>query len=212
MRAGGQSMDTADLKSWRGLGTLALLSVVLTVVTTLIHEFGHLLVPIGYGLPAELHPSSVSGGAIEGSRAPIWMQALQAAGGPILTFVMTVTGLILHRRRPRSLFLTAFVLAAASRLATSVLYLGLRAFVAMLGRPFTGNPNSDELKVAEILGLSPIPVTIAVTVFFAVVIWLTVSRLPRGRRTIGFLVMAASIGATTFAWPALAPDPIATVR
>ena len=205
-------MDSADLRSGRGLATLALLSLVLTVVTTMIHEFGHLLVPIAYGLPAELHPSSVSGGAAEGSGAPVWMQALQAGSGPILTFVMVVTGLVLQRRRPKSLFLIAFVLAAASRLTTSVLYLGLRAFVAMLGRPFTGNPNFDELKVAEILGFSPVPVTIAVTVFFAFVIWLTLRRLARGRRAIGLLIMAVAIATATFAWPAIAPDPIATLR
>ena len=205
-------MDTADLKSGRGLATLALLSVALTVVTTTIHEFGHLLVPIAYGLPVELHPASVSGGAVVGSGAPIWMQAMQAAGGPMMTFVMTVTGLLLQRRWPGSLFLIAFVLAAASRLATSLLYLGLRAFVAMLGRPFTGNPNFDELNVAEILGFSPVLVTIVVTLIFLLVVGATARRLSQGRRMIGLVVMGAAIGAATFVWPIVAPDPIVTLH
>jgi len=78
-------MDRSDNR-WSVAVKLALMAALFTPVTIMIHEFGHLMIPLVFGLPAELHPVSVSGGA--GASDPIWMQAAQAGGGPLLTLVM----------------------------------------------------------------------------------------------------------------------------
>src|SRR3954453_21287024 len=174
---------------WSTVGKLALLTLLLTPVTILIHEFGHLVVPLVFGLPGQLHPGSVSGGAALGAQ-PAWMVALQAGGGPLMTVLMGAGGATLYRRDRHRLWALAFAAAAISRLLVSVAWLGVRLFLLVIGRPYGARPNFDEHALAQACGISPLVTALAAAlVFFEIFYWL-VRSIERGRRLIYVVTMA----------------------
>jgi len=194
---------------WSGLSTLALLTFLLTPLTIVIHELGHFAVPLLSGLPAQLHPTSVSGGAALGTQ-PAWLVALQEGGGPLMTIIMGAAGAAAYARDRRRVWALAFAGAAISRLLVSTAWLGLRLFLLVIGKPYGGNPNFDEHRVAEALGFSPFVTAVAATLVFAAIFAWLVGRIERGRRLAFTITMAVMVVGANLAWASVAPDPLAT--
>ena len=196
---------------WADTARLAGLALVLTPLTIMLHELGHFSVGVASGLPVQLHPGSVSGGADAASGSPAWLQALQSGAGPAVTVAMSLAATIAFRRRPRRLWLLAFAAAAASRLFVSTTYLVMRGVLLVLGRPFQGTPNFDEYTTAKALGLLPEGAAALATVLAIAVFWALFAKVERGRRMPYFLALAAGIVTANFVWPALAPGTLASI-
>ena len=203
-------MARTGTSRWSDAGKLALLCLVLTPVTIVIHELGHFLPAIFSGLPATLYPTRVSGGAALGSTAPSWMIALQAGGGPLLTLAMSLWGAVLYKRRKR-LWALALALAAASRFLVTSVYLMMRLVMLALGRPFGGKPVFDEYNLGRALGITPEYVAIAATVFLLGFLWWLLRRIDRRRRLVYLLAAAAAIVAGNWLWATYGPPVLATV-
>ena len=196
---------------WADTGKLGLLCLVLTPLTILVHELGHFAVALFSGLPAELHPTSVSGGAAPGSGAPWLLVAVQAAGGPLLTIAMSLAGAIAYKRKKR-LWALALALAASSRIFVTSAYLGLRLLFLTLGRPFGGKPVFDEYSFGRAIGVTPEYVAIAATIFLLGLLYWLFRRVERRRRLPYLLAAAAAIVAgnwllATYGPPVLASAP-----
>jgi len=88
----------------------------------------------------------------------------------------------------------AFATAAASRLLTATIYLGIRLFLAVIGKPFGGSPNFDEYVLARTLGLSGEAFAAGAAAVLVAILWLLLRAVPRGRRTIYLLAMMVGIG------------------
>ena len=196
---------------WRDTARLAGLALVLTPLTIVLHELGHLAVGLASGLPVQLHPASVSGGADAANGSPAWLQALQSGAGPAVTVAMSLAATIAFRRRPEKLWLLALAAAAASRLFVSTVYLVMRGVLLVLGRPFQGTPNFDEYTTARALGLIPEVAAALATVFASGVVWALLGKVGRGRRLPYFLALALGIVAANWLWPALAPATLASL-
>ncbi|HEY5721854.1 MAG TPA: hypothetical protein VIT45_05985 [Allosphingosinicella sp.] len=189
----------------RDAAVLGLLAFAFTPVTILLHELGHLAIAFASGLPAELHPASVSGGAHVGSGQPSALIALQAAGGPLVTVAMSLAAGLLYVRNPGRRWALAFAVAAASRLFVAAAWLVLRLVLLVLGRPYGGTPNFDEHNAARALGWPPEIAAMAATLFaVGLVAWLA-RHLTRGRRIAALAAMAAGIVAANVLWPMVAP-------
>ncbi len=195
---------------WRDAGKLFLLSLLFTPVTILIHELGHFAIPLIFDLPAQLRPTTVSGGAGLGSGHPAWMVAAQAGGGPSLTVAMGLAGGWLFIRDRRRLWALAFAVAAVSRLVVTTGYLAVRLFFAVQGRTFPGAPNFDEHNIARALEFSPVTASIVATGFMVLVLFWLFRRVERGSRLPFAAALALAIGIGNVAWPALAPSVLAT--
>lgn len=195
---------------WGDAARLAAWTALMIPLTILVHELGHFSVGLTTGLPLELHPTSVSGGAEPGAAAD-WLVAPQAGGGPLMTVAMSLVFAALYRRDPRRLWALAAAVAAASRLLVTTAYLGLRLFLLVLGRPYRATPNFDEHNVARALGLPPVLMAAAATLFLiALYVWL-LRQVPRDRR---FPFVAASIAGVALgavAWTALPPPLLLSV-
>lgn len=140
-----------------------LLAFLLTPLTIFLHELGHFLLALQSSRPAQLHLTSVSGGATTADA--MWLQAAQQAGGPLITLLLTVAGLIVFKRGGRP-WAFALVVAASSRFATHLGYLGVRALLLAMQKPFGSKPNVDELVFARILGLSEPLISASVVMVF----------------------------------------------
>jgi hypothetical protein len=164
---------------WSAAARLGAISAALTPPTIILHELGHFIVPLAFNRSARLYPTHVSGGMLPSD--PLWMQAAQSGGGPLVTLIMAVAGNIVYRRTG-NLWVLALTIAAVSRWLTSPIYLGMRGLFAAMGRPFRGSPNFDEFSLARILGLNGSWAAVAVTVILIATLWLLFSVVPRGRR------------------------------
>ena len=204
-------MSTTAGGRWSQAGRLALLALVLTPLTILIHELGHFAVAWASGLPAALHPTSVSGGAAPGSAQPGWMIALQAGGGPLVTIAMSLAGALLYRRDPSRLWALAFSIAAASRFGVTTAYLGVRGLLGVLGRPFGGRPNFDEHNVSAALGVPTEPLAIMASLYLAGLLYWLLKRAGRGRRIVFVLAVAAAIVIGNIVWVTFPPPVLATL-
>ena len=193
---------------FREAAILGLLAFALTPVTILIHEFGHLAVALASGLPAELHATSVSGGAHAESGQAAWLIALQAAGGPLATVTMSLAAGLLYVRDPSRLWALAFAVAAVSRLFVTTAWLGLRLMLLALGRPYAGRPNFDEHNVARALGWPTELIAVAATLFALAVLFWLLRRMERGRKVGALLAMGVAIVAANVAWPMVVPGVI----
>ncbi len=142
-------------RPWGETGRVFLFALVLTPITILIHELGHFAVPMLFDLPAQLHPTTVSGGAEPGSGAPSWMVAAQAGGGPLVTVLIALAGGFLFGRDHRRLWALAAAVAAASRILVTTGYLAVRLLLVVLGAKYGGTPNFDEHNIAAALGFPP---------------------------------------------------------
>ena len=198
-------------RQWRSAATLALLAVIMTALTTIIHELGHFAIPLTFDLPAELKPTSVSGGATPETGARGWMVAAQAGGGPLMTVVMALIGGGLFVRDRQRLWALAFAVAAVSRTGVTTGYLAIRLFFAIRGLPFGGTPNFDEHSLALATGLSPVVVSIAATAFLAFILFWLLSKVERGSRFLFALALAIGVVAGSIAWAALAPPVLITI-
>lgn len=203
-------MPRRNRQRWTDAAQLLAWALLLTPVTILLHELGHFAFAAWSGLPAQLHPTFVSGGAELGA-SPRWLLAAQAGGGPAVTVIMTLAGAWAYRRGER-LWALAFSTAAASRLLVSTGYLLLRLFLLAIGKPFGGSPNFDEYKLAVALDQRPERFALAATAFFfAAFAWL-LARAPRERRWPFMLALAAGIVAANFVWPAVMPPVLVSLR
>lgn len=195
---------------WRDSGKLFGLALLLTPVTILIHELGHFAVPLMFDLPAQLRPTTVSGGAGAGSGHPAWMVATQAGGGPLLTVAMGLVGARLFSRDRRRLWALALAVAAVSRLLVTTGYLGVRLLFALQGRAFSGTPNFDEYNVARALAFSPVIAAGVATGFLVLLLYWLFRWVERGSRLPFAAALTLAIGIGSVAWPALAPSVLAT--
>lgn len=203
-------MGSVERGRWSDAARLAGLALLLTPLTILIHELGHLSVPLVLGLPAELHPTTVLGGAGLGE-APGWMAAAQSGAGPIVTIAMSLGAAYLFARPDRPLWALAAAVAAAHRFVVTTGYLLVRLFLALIGQPYRGTPNFDEHVVAEALGFSPIALALMGTGFLVgFLVWL-MRKVSKGRRFLYFLALAAGIIAGHLLWATLAPAPLFTI-
>jgi hypothetical protein len=185
-------------------------AVLLTPLTILVHELGHLAVAYLTGLPAELHPTAVSGGAdYRNTSHP--MMGLQAGAGPLVTIVMGLIAARLFARDRSRLWALAFAVAAVSRMVVTTGYLGVRLFKFVLGQPFTNNPNFDEHHVGTAAGIPPILVSAVASAFlFALLYWL-LRRVPRGRRILFIIAVTVGIVAGSALWSLLMPPVLLSV-
>jgi hypothetical protein len=165
--------------NWRGSGRLFLFALVLTPITIVLHELGHFSVAALSGRPAELHLSSVSGGALPSD--PMWLQAAQAGAGPFVTFLLTFIGLVAFRRGGH-LWAMALTAGAISRVITDLGYLCIRLFLFAIGKPFAGNPNFDELVFARHVGLNEVVASSIASTILGVTVWLLWRWAEPGRR------------------------------
>ncbi len=200
---------TESRERWKDSGKLFLLALLFTPVTILIHELGHFAVPIFFDLPAQLRPTTVSGGAGLGSGHPDWMVAAQAGGGPLLTVAMGLVGAWLFVRDGRRIWALAFAVAAVSRLVVTTGYLAVRLLFAVQGRTFPGAPNFDEHNIARALAFSPVLASIVATGFLVLVLYWLFRRVERGSRFRFAAALTIAIGIGNVAWPALAPSVLA---
>jgi hypothetical protein len=198
-------------RPWGETGRLFLLAVLLTPLTIFIHELGHFAIPIIFDLPAQLHPTTVSGGAEPGSGASGWMVAAQAGGGPLATVLMAIAGGSLFSRNRKRLWALAAAVAAASRMLVTTGYLAVRLLLAVLGTKFGGTPNFDEHNVAAALGFSPVIISIAASGFLALLLFWMFRRMESGSRILFALALGLGIGLGGFAWTTLAPPVLATI-
>jgi hypothetical protein len=196
--------------AWNDAAKLALLTLFATPLTILVHELGHFLVPLLSGLPAQLQPTTVSGGALLG-RAPSWLVALQAGGGPLVTLIMGVVGALLFSRDPRRLWALAFAFAAVSRFIVTAAWLGLRLILALLGQPYQGQPNFDEYILAGALGLPALVTSLTATFILGVMLYWLLGAAPSGRRLLYLVAMTVAAVVGNILWPLLAPAVLATV-
>jgi hypothetical protein len=166
---------------WRSSGRLFLFALVLTPITIVLHELGHFSIAVLSGRPAELHLSSVSGGALPSD--PVWLQAAQAGAGPLVTFLLTLIGLVAYKRGG---YLWAMALAAGaiSRVVTDLGYLCIRLFLFAMGKPFAGNPNFDELVFARHVGINDIFASSIASLIMLVTAWLLWRWTRPGRRAV----------------------------
>jgi uncharacterized membrane protein YfcA len=194
---------------WIRSAKLALLSFLILPLTVLIHELGHFSIAVLSGLPAQLHASSVSGGA-ELGRAPAWMVACQVGAGPLATLLMSIGGAILYGRDPARHWALALALSAASRFLMPTAYLGARFLFLIEGRNYTGRPVFDEHDFAVAVGLpAPIVAAAATSFLFGLTYWL-LRRTDRKRRLPFALALIVGIGAGSLFWPAIAPPLLAS--
>ena len=204
-------MGSVGRGRWWDAARLAGLTLLLIPPTIFIHELGHLSVPLLLGLPAELHPTTVLGGAQLGE-VPGWMVAAQAGAGPAVTIIMTLSAAFLFARRGHPLWALALAVAAGHRFYVTTGYLLLRLLLSLIGRPYGGTPNFDEHNVATALGLPPVALAIAGTIFlFGLLAWL-MRRVPKERRFSYVLGLIAGIAAGSLLWEALAPAPLFTIN
>jgi cytochrome bd-type quinol oxidase subunit 2 len=197
----GRWADAAKLAGWTAL---------LTPLTILVHELGHFSIGLTTGLPLELHPTSVSGGAEAGAAAD-WLVALQAGAGPLMTLAMSLLFAALYSRDRSRLWALAAAVAAASRLLVTTAFLGLRLFLLLLGRPYRATPNFDEHNAARALGLPPLLMAIAATAFLvALYVWL-LRRMPQGRRFPFVIALIAGVVVGGAAWTSLPPPVLVSV-
>jgi hypothetical protein len=197
-------------RPWSDAGKLFLLALLATPITILIHELGHFAVALMSGLPAQMHPTTVSGGAAPGSGAPSWMVAAQAGGGPLLTAAMAILAGSLFIGDRRRLWAFAFAIAAVSRLFVTTTYLAVRLLFAVRGTRFGGTPNFDEHNVARALDFSPVVASLIATGFLILILIWLFKRVQRGTRVLFAIALALAITIGNFAWPALAPAVLAT--
>jgi hypothetical protein len=195
----------------REAGLLALLTLLMTPVAILLHELGHFATPLFFDLPAQLHPTRVSGGAGLGSGLPAWMIALQAGGGPLVTILMSLGAAWLYIREPRRLWALALAIAVAGRLLVTTAYLGLRLVLLILGTPYSGQPNFDEYNLARALGITPELVVLAATAFLLGLFYLLLQRLDRGRRILFLIASMAAYALANLLWASYAPPVLATI-
>lgn len=189
---------------------LALFAFLLTPLAILLHELGHFVVPLALGLPAQLHPTHVSGGAEGGPGLPAWIMALQAGGGLLVTLVLCAVGTRLYLRDRSRLWALALAVAAASRLIVSAGYLAIRLFLLVIGRPYGGHPNFDEHVFARAAGVSPDLAAVAATLVLGSVLHLSLRDVGWARRFLYLAALVAAILLANLVWVALAPSTIAT--
>lgn len=195
---------------WADAARLAAWTALMTPLTILVHELGHFSIGLTTGLPLELHPTSVSGGAAPGA-AKDWLVALQAAGGPLMTVVMSLLFAALYKWDTGRLWALAAAVAAASRLLVTTAFLGLRLVLLVLGRPYRATPNFDEHNVARALGLPPVLMAAAATLFLiALYVWL-LRHMPRDRRFPFVVASIAGVALGAVAWTVLPPPVLVSV-
>lgn len=204
-------MRTEHPGHWADAARLAAFALLLTPVTIFIHELGHLSVPLALGLSAELHPTTVVGGA-ELGESPGWMVAAQSGAGPVVTIVTALAAAFLFARRGHPLWALAAAAAAAHRFVVTTGYLLVRLFLLLIDRPYGGTPNFDEHNVADALGWPPAVLAAAGTAFMiGLLVWL-MRRVPKGRRLPYFLALTTGIVAGNLLWVAVAPVPLFTIN
>lgn len=192
----GRWSDTAKVAAW---------AIVLGPATVVLHELGHLAVAAASGLPAQLHPVSVSGGWEQGE-ANGGLAALQSAAGPAVSVAIALLGALLYARDTRRLWALAAALAAVGRMLVTTLYLGVRLQLAVTGQAYEGSPNFDEHNVATGLGMPPPLIALCATAFlFGIVYWL-LRVTPRGRRILFSLALVGGLAVGLALWTMVAPE------
>jgi hypothetical protein len=195
---------------WIAAATLALLSFVLMPVTVIVHELTHFTVALAFGLPAEMHPGSTSGGA-ELGHSPGWMVALQTGAAPAVSLLIGLGCASIYARDPRRLWALAIAADAVSRFVMDIAYVGARLLFLIEGRPYSAQPVFDEHEFAESLGLAPLLVTSVATLGLLGLVWWLVRRTERRRRLPFAVAAIAGILAGTSLWFALAPPVLLSV-
>jgi hypothetical protein len=198
-------VEGAGTRNWRAVASFALMCFLFTPVTILIHELGHLSVALAVGIPAQLHPTSVSGGADQASGLARGLIALQAGAGPLFTVVMVLVAAYLYRRRPSRTWAIAFALTAGSRFAVDTAYLGVRLLLALLGRTYAGHPSFDEHNVARTLSLPPEALAASASLFLGGLVLWCGKCLPPKERVPQLLVAAFAIVLGNIVWAQVAP-------
>lgn len=189
-------------RGWGRLARLAGWAAVMTPLSVLLHEIGHYATARAYGYPARLDATSVAANL---DRAPAWMDASQAAAGPLVTLIVTIVAARLYVRRPSREWALSLAMAAPHRYFVVTGFLAIYSFIALIGRPFRGNPNFDEHHAATSLGLRIVPVAALISLLLiAYWIWL-VRRIPRGRRFSSVAAIALGAVAGMTAWVILMP-------
>ncbi|CAA9526599.1 MAG: hypothetical protein AVDCRST_MAG91-2585 [uncultured Sphingomonadaceae bacterium] len=179
--AGSRSETSSGLIGWTARVTRwASWALLLTPLTLVLHEAGHLLAGLVFGLPGlELHFSHVSHGSVADRSALV----LSTVGftGPLVTIALALAGMVWILFRGPSVWAFALVAAAASRLALAAPYTILAALARFRGQRFPPH-GFDEYRAAEAMGWSGLSALGVTTAFVAtVLVWLAV-RLPRGER------------------------------
>ena len=180
-------------------------ALLLTPLTLVLHEAGHLLAGLAFGLPGlQLHFSQVSHGNIADRSALVL--SLVGFAGPLATMALALAGMLWVLFRRPSIWAFALVIAAASRLALAAPYTILAGLARLRGERLPPH-GFDEYRAAEALGWSGLSALGVTTAFVAaVLVWLAL-RLPRGQRfaawpglllgvVLGWVLWMGSLGPT----------------
>lgn len=194
---------------WLESAKLAALSFLLLPLAVFLHELGHFSIAILSGLPAQLHATSVSGGA-ELNAAPDWLVACQTAAGPLASLMMSIGGTILYSRDADRRWALALALGAASRFLMPAAYLGARLLFLVQGRVYAAQPVFDEHDFAAAVGLPPPVVTAAATLVLLGVIYWSFRQTERGRRIPYAVALLLGISAAYISLVAIAPPILAS--
>lgn len=126
--------------------------MLLVPVCIVLHELGHLITALALGFPnPELHFSAVSPGDV--SQQEQWELGAVGLAGPIVTALLTVIGIAVHRNRPLSAWPFALAIAASSRFTVAVPFSLANVYVRLNGQRLAP-PAFDEQKAADALGWS----------------------------------------------------------
>jgi len=143
---------TKPAAKWTWATALAGAAIALVPVCIVLHEVAHLLTALGLGFPnPEFHYSAVSPGDVSGQEQ--WELGAVGLAGPLMTALLTIVGMLAHRRWPTSVWPFALAIAAASRFAVAVPFSLANLYVRLAGQRLAP-PAFDEQKAADALGWS----------------------------------------------------------
>lgn len=206
--AGGGGSSAGAMGGIARTSRWTLWSFLLTPLTLLLHEVGHLLAGLAFGLPGlQLHFSHVSHGDVADRSAAV----LSTIGfaGPLVTLVLALSGMAWVSLRKPSPWAFALVIAAASRFALAAPYTVFATLARLRGERMPAH-GFDEYRAAEALGWSGLGALGVTTAFVMVVlVWLAV-RLPRGQRRAAWIGLLLGVVLGWVLWlgflgPALLP-------
>jgi hypothetical protein len=166
--------------TWQRLGRLAGFVAIAGVLGFLVHEAGHWAGGRLWGLDMYLQLNK-AGPADPDANPGFWAQITMTSGGPVVTLVQALIGVVLARRFPLPGFALVFTAAFMRILAFAISILV--------------NPN-DEARIGEMLGLGPYPVHLAVIGILLALLAVTAMRTRAGWRAFLTAFVMSSVAVT----------------
>jgi hypothetical protein len=181
----------------------------MTPLSIFLHELGHYTAARVFGYPALLKATSV---ASDLDQAPAWLQAFQAAAGPLVTVIVTAAAAWFYSRRGTRLWALSLAMAAPHRFLVLGAYLAVMGAVTAIGGRFGGSPNFDEFNAAQAMGLPIFWVASLITALLILYWTWLIRRIPKGKRILSIASVAAGAAAGMFLWVLMATPLLAALQ